>query len=847
MRRGWSTMIRTRRSVLLLTLLCVAAIGTPPGAVAGEPHGRLGAGLHAVATGRAADRSIVSRSRNGVREVAVAVELTAEPGAAIRGRLHAAGLELRGSWRRTIEGYVRPRDLEGLAAVSGVATVRAIRAPILDAFIGPGPSLHGATPWQQSGFTGKGVKVGILDGGFDGFAARQGSELPAAVQALCFPDLGVSSPNLADCAGSTHGTAVAESIVDMAPSAQLFISNALSPADLAAAIAWMTGNGVRVINYSKISSFLMDGMGDGTSAYSDSDYALLDAAVAGGALFVASAGNSGQTTWSGPPTDTDADGRIEFVGLDETNEVTMGAGETIAVAIRWPNASTDYDLLLYNGDTLVDSSEDDQADTGDPFEILEYQSPSGGTYDLSVRHDAGPAALTIKLLMWAPGRATLAHYRTAGSLPTPADSRNPGMVTVGAVNYRTPTVIEPYSSQGPTLDGRIKPDLVAADCAPTTIDAEFCGTSQSAPFVSGAAALLLEADPTLTPTALAALLKQRAVPLGSPVPNNVFGAGRLALGPIPVPIPTAAAFVAPPASGTAAAPLLGQPTVALVDVDGRVASTGAGAAMPVTLALAANPTGATLTCAGGTTQTAVKGIAGFTGCSIDLAGTGYTLRADVTGLASATSQPFTVGSPGSPAQLTLTVAPTTLTYGRTVAGSITSRDPGAAGLPVVVERSADQRTWSEVEALVLDGSGAVAHGSYPTIHGRYRARTVFPDGSVAVSPATLVRVNATAILRSSVPSGRTVTRTTRIVLTETIRPVAAGVARGRARFDLYQLVGSSWVRKRTLYAYADPASGRARVTVTLPSAGRWWVRSRAEPTATNGASAWTSGFRYRRL
>ena len=104
-------MIRTRRSVLLLTLLYVAAIGTPPGTAAGEPHGRLGAGLHAVANGRAADRSIVSRSRDGVREVAVAVELAGVPNEAIRGRLRSAGLELRGSWRRTIEGYVSILDL----------------------------------------------------------------------------------------------------------------------------------------------------------------------------------------------------------------------------------------------------------------------------------------------------------------------------------------------------------------------------------------------------------------------------------------------------------------------------------------------------------------------------------------------------------------------------------------------------------------------------------------------------------------------------------------------------------------------------------------------------------------
>ena len=51
-------MIRTHCSPLLPTLPCVAAIGTPPGNVAGEPDGRLGTGLHAVAAGRVPDRSI---------------------------------------------------------------------------------------------------------------------------------------------------------------------------------------------------------------------------------------------------------------------------------------------------------------------------------------------------------------------------------------------------------------------------------------------------------------------------------------------------------------------------------------------------------------------------------------------------------------------------------------------------------------------------------------------------------------------------------------------------------------------------------------------------------------------
>jgi subtilisin family serine protease len=838
-------MIRTSRSVLVITLLCVAAIGTPTGTVAREPHGRLGVGLRAVAAGKVPDRSIVGRTRAGLREVAVSVELAGPPDAGTRGRLRSAGLDLRGTWRRTTEGFVRPRQLEKLAGTPGVVAVRAIRAPLVDGFVGPAPALHGATAWQQAGFTGEGVKVGILDGGFDGFAARQGSELPASVRALCFPDLGVSSPRLADCAGDSHGTAVAESIVDMAPDAELFISNAFSPADLAAAIAWMTGNGVRVINYSMASSYLMDGMGDGTSPYSDSDYALLDAAVAGGALFVASAGNSADAYWGGSSTDVDLDGRVEFAPGIEDDRLRLTAGQMVLVSLRWADPASDYDVGLWKDGVLVTGSAEDQAETGDAVEIFSYRASVSGTYVLGIEHNGGPEAPFLRLML--NGAGPLQLHTTAGSLGTPADSRNPGMLTVGAVNYRTPTEIEPYSSQGPTLDGRIKPDLVAADCAPTTIVAQFCGTSQSAPLATGAAALLLEAEPSLTPTALAALLKQRALPLGSPVPNNIFGAGRLALGPIPAPMPTAAAFVSPPASGTAAAPLLGQPTVAIADAAGRRSVTGPGATMPVTLSLAPGPTGARLTCTGGTTQNAVAGIAAFTGCSIDLAGTGYTLRADVPGLASATSAPFTVVAPGAPPEIVVSVSPTTVTFGKALAATIGVALPYGAGLPATVEWSSDMRTWTAASDAVLDPAGAGRATASPRRHGYWRARTVLPDGSVAVSAATLVRVNATATLASSVPSGRTVTRTTRITVTETIRPAGADVARGKARFDLYLLVGSSWVRKRTLYADADPATGRARVTVALPSAGRWWVRSRAEPTATNGASVWTSGVRYRRL
>ncbi|MFQ5878641.1 MAG: S8 family serine peptidase [Dehalococcoidia bacterium] len=86
---------------------------------------------------------------------------------------------------------------------------------------------------------------------------------------------------------------------------------------------------------------------------------------------------------------------------------------------------------------------------------------------------------------------TLALISPAGSLRQPAD--NPNVLAVGAVNHALPNLVEPFSSQGPTDDGRKKPDLVAADGVSTNTSGSaplfgFFGTFASAPHVAGAAA-----------------------------------------------------------------------------------------------------------------------------------------------------------------------------------------------------------------------------------------------------------------------------------------------------------------------------------------------------------------------
>ena len=95
--------------------------------------------------------------------------------------------------------------------------------------------------------------------------------------ARCYTDIGVYievSPftgNLSDCDNdeqSKHGTAVAETVIDVAPGATLYIANPVSRIDLRNATEWMASQGVSVINHSV--SWTFDGPGDGSSPFSDS-------------------------------------------------------------------------------------------------------------------------------------------------------------------------------------------------------------------------------------------------------------------------------------------------------------------------------------------------------------------------------------------------------------------------------------------------------------------------------------------------------------------------------------------------------------------------------------------------
>ena len=127
------------------------------------------------------------------------------------------------------------------------------------------------------------------------------------------------------------------------------------------------------------------------------------------------------------------------------------------------------------------------------------------------------------------------------SLNDPANAH--GAYTVAAIDQadwqQASPSQEPYSSQGPTNDGRPKPDIAAPDgtTSLTYGPTGSFGTSFSSPTTAGAAALLLELlleeDSGAGATDLANGLSTLAVDIGDPGHDSIFGAGKLLLADLP--------------------------------------------------------------------------------------------------------------------------------------------------------------------------------------------------------------------------------------------------------------------------------------------------------------------------
>ena len=394
--------------------------------------------------------------------------------------------------------------------------------------LGQGVNITFANNWHEQGITGQGVKVGILDLGFAGYEELLGSELPENVTVNAFGD---------DYAfdSEVHGTACAEIVHEMAPDAELFLAYYDgSDAAMGQAVTWLMSQDVDIISNSTGSNGLTPMDGTGFAAE------LVDEVHDAGILWVNAAGNEATSHYRGQFVDTNGDNLHEF--FPDTQVVPFipfGPGFETTIILSWDDWQTvdqDYELILYDGDgNLLGKSEDPQSgEEGNiPAEGFFYEFEDSEIYLLAIENYDGLARGDAIFDLFIHGGEMHPDYLTAeASLGSPSDAR--GAFAVGAVNWAD-DVLESYSSNGPTADGRIKPDLSApsvVDSASYTPEA-FDGTSAAAPHVAGAAALVKQAFLDFSPDEVAAFLQERAIDLGPSGPDNGFGVGRLSLGAAP--------------------------------------------------------------------------------------------------------------------------------------------------------------------------------------------------------------------------------------------------------------------------------------------------------------------------
>ncbi len=493
--------------------------------------------------------------------VAVTLYITEGYAGALTAYLESNGASPRNIGADYIEAYVPVSLLPQASEQDGVLSVRTIipPQPAQGAVVSQGVAAHGAPAWHSTGIRGQGVRIGIIDSGFEGFHDLRGTELPQSVEVRCYADIGVVTSSMADCDNSDagrHGTAVTETAFDIAPEATYYISNPISYGDIIATVEWMVAHDVDVINYSL--SDLWEGPGDGTSPFNNSIFVGVDAAVAGGITWVSAAGNSAMGTWFGAPdlkpiVSSSSTRWQHWNGADYDNCMRLTAGEDFRVQLRWDDswggADTDLSMALWNSAfDIVSSSRDPQTggDSHIPYELIVYTPVTSGIYCLTVttRNSTVPSWIQMQVLS---ASSFLLYHTEAGSIESPAESANPGLLAVGAAPWNDTLTIEEFSSQGPTPDGRIKPDIVGADRGRTVSyrsadnpDGAFPGTSQAAPHVAGLAALVKQRFPDYTPQQVTRYLKNNAEARGA-VPNNTWGYGFAklpAIAPEPTVTPT---------------------------------------------------------------------------------------------------------------------------------------------------------------------------------------------------------------------------------------------------------------------------------------------------------------------
>ena len=523
--------------------------------------------------------------------------------------LEYLGLRGAAQFGRTISGRIPLDALDGMAALESLQFVSPTVRPRTNVGLvtSQGDEAMNADDVDGAratfGVDGTGVTIGVLSDSFDTGAVGSyatdvsSGDLPVGIQVL--DDFS---------GGSDEGRGMMQLIYDVAPGANMAFHTAFNGIpDFAQGIIELAAAGADVI-VDDVIYFEEPMFQDGAIAQA------VDTVVAGGVAYFSAAGNGDRQSYesafvdsgedlfiddgSGPPTFAgDLHDFDPTAGVDYLQSIYVPFLSGFVMSFQWddpffsvsggPGADSDLDIYIVDeAGTTVFGQSTTRNIGNDAVEILQFTNNVDlfGQFNIMIANFDGPAPGLMKYLWYGSGFSPtiINEYHTASST-TFGHANAAGAQAVGAAYYgdtpafgQDPALLEAFSSAGGTPilfdttgtrltspEVREKPEIVAPDGTNTTFFPQgndtdgdgfpnFFGTSAAAPHAGAVAALMLEANPSLSPAEIYTALQTTALDMGAAGFDHDTGYGlveaELALGTISL-VPRLALSIATPTIG----------------------------------------------------------------------------------------------------------------------------------------------------------------------------------------------------------------------------------------------------------------------------------------------------------
>ncbi|MCL2389986.1 MAG: S8 family serine peptidase [Endomicrobia bacterium] len=446
-----------------------------------------------------------------------------------------------------------------LRLIDGINKIRGVRFADLSfnakpmGVISEGANAINASKYLFNNVTGQGVKIAVVDVGFQGYRNLIASgELPVNVSTQNF-----TSAPAEPFESDIHGSACAEIVYDIAPGAKLYLLKVGDEASFQEAYDYCVSTGIHIITASIGWSFTGDSFVDGTSFAAD----ILDSTgTANNILSVVAAGNEAQISWMSMFEDYEVSGSTtgwmkfgsgnDYIDVSVPYNISLSIPDVVFVWDDFNAMDKDYALYIYdqNG-TFIESTEGVWI-PGYPPVVYFYNDTGYTSLRFKIKKNNNYNNVALRLLFNSPLQS--GYYspvnnsldrNSQSSLSSPGDART--ALTVGAINVANwgNGPIQVFSSRGPTMANSAfsyafpsvqKPDICGPDGV-TTVSygpKNFEGTSAATPHIAGAAALLLSLDTTLSTNTANGKFKNYVLGFAKQVassPDNTYGRGKLVL------------------------------------------------------------------------------------------------------------------------------------------------------------------------------------------------------------------------------------------------------------------------------------------------------------------------------